>query len=92
MAMAQTLCLNVLASLERRRNFLRDKGFTETARRVPMSVEVKQKQQRGDSLGKEPEMAYKKPEVVAKSSAKQSFAAECPKIGLHCTSMRSRML
>ena len=43
-----------------------------------MSVEVKQKQQRGDSLGKEPEMAYKKPEVVAKSEAKQTFVAGCP--------------
>lgn len=43
-----------------------------------MSAEVKTKQQRGESLGKEPEMAYKKPEVVAKSEAKQSFVAGCP--------------
>lgn len=30
------------------------------------------------SLRKEPEMAYKKPEIVAKSPAKQSFVAGCP--------------
>ena len=33
---------------------------------------------RGKSLRKEPEMAYKKPEIVAKSEAKQSFVAGCP--------------
>ena len=33
---------------------------------------------RGDSLRKEPEMAYKKPQIVAKSAAKQSFVAGCP--------------
>jgi len=33
--------------------------------------------QRGKSLRKEPEMAYKKPEIVAKSEAKQSFVAGC---------------
>ena len=52
--------------------------FTEAARRVPMSAEVKQKQQRGESLGKEPEMAYKKPKLVAKTSPQQSFVAGCP--------------
>ncbi len=34
--------------------------------------------QRGISLRKEPEMAYKKPQIVAKSAAKQSFVAGCP--------------
>ncbi len=34
--------------------------------------------QRGGNLRKEPEMAYKKPEIVAKSPAKQSFVAGCP--------------
>ena len=33
--------------------------------------------QRAISLRKEPEMAYKKPQIVAKSAAKQSFAAGC---------------
>lgn len=36
------------------------------------------KQTRGGSLRKEPKMAYKKPEIVAKSEAKQSFVAGCP--------------
>jgi len=45
--------------------------------------------QRGKSLRKEPEMAYKKPEVVAKSEAKQSFAAGCPTNSgsFHCISI-----
>lgn len=32
----------------------------------------------GESHGKETEMAYKKPEIVAKSAAKLSFVAGCP--------------
>ena len=36
------------------------------------------KQTRGGSLRKEPKMAYKKPQIVAKSAAKQSFVAGCP--------------
>ena len=42
-----------------------------SARRVP-DVEVKQQKT------KETEMSYKKPEIVAKSEAKQSFVAGCP--------------
>ena len=41
-----------------------------------MSVEVKQKQQLGESLRKEPEMAYKKPKLVADSAKKQVFVAD----------------
>lgn len=32
----------------------------------------------GKSLGKEPIMAYKKPQMVAKSVAKKSYVAGCP--------------
>lgn len=32
----------------------------------------------GESHGKEAKMAYKKPQIVAKSAAKQSFVAGCP--------------
>ena len=32
----------------------------------------------GNPLGKEPIMAYKKPQMVAKSSAKKSYVAGCP--------------
>jgi hypothetical protein len=31
-----------------------------------------------DASRKEPEMAYKKPQIVAKSDAQQSFVAGCP--------------
>ena len=51
--------------------------FAEATRRVPVLVEVKVNQQRGVSLRKEPEMAYKKPQIVAKSAPKQSFVAGC---------------
>lgn len=51
--------------------------FTKSARRVPDTEKVI-KQTRGGSLRKEPKMAYKKPEIVAKSEAKQSFVAGCP--------------
>ena len=48
----------------------------------------KKNKQRGRSLRKESEMAYKKPEVIAKSEAKQSFVAGCPaekpQVGLKC--------
>ena len=37
----------------------------------------KQNKQRVKRLRKEPEMAYKKPQIVAKSAAKQSFVAGC---------------
>ncbi len=30
-------------------------------------------------------MAYKKPQIVAKSAAKQSFVADCPEKTLHST-------
>lgn len=53
-----------------------ENNFTEAARRVPISVKVKNetihKYQKGAK------MAYKKPKIVAKSAAKQSFAAGCP--------------
>ena len=47
----------------------------------------KKNKQRDRSLRKEPEMAYKKPEVVAKSEAKQSFVGGCPtqRGSLSCT-------
>lgn len=51
-----------------------------------MSVEVKQKQQSGESLRKEPEMAYKKPKLVAKSAPKRSYVAGCPEKGRVCGS------
>lgn len=35
------------------------------------------KQTTRQCLRKEPEMAYKKPQIVAKSAAKQSFVAGC---------------
>lgn len=38
-------------------------------------------------------MAYKKPEVVAKSEAKQSFVAGCPektKISSYCASLNTK--
>ena len=37
----------------------------------------KQNKQRVKRLRKEPEMAYKKPQIVAKSAAKQTFVAGC---------------
>ena len=43
-----------------------------------MSVEVKQKQQRGESLGKVMQMKYQKPILVAKSQPQRSFVAGCP--------------
>lgn len=43
---------------------------------MPDTEEVRNKQ-RVNRLRKEPEMAYKKPEIVAKSVAKQSFVAGC---------------
>ena len=47
----------------------------------------------GDPLGKEPIMAYKKPQMVAKSSAKKSYVAGCPEktpfsSSCHCTNMK----
>ena len=62
------------------------KSFTNSARWVPDTEEVRNKQ-RVNRLRKEPEMAYKKPEVVAKSEAKQSFVAGCPtqRGSLSCT-------
>ena len=44
---------------------------------MPDTEEVR-KQTKSKKLGKEPKMAYKKPELVAKSEAKQSFVAGCP--------------
>ena len=41
-------------------------------------AEGRTRQRRGEVLGKEPGMAYKKPKLVAKSAAKQSFVAVCP--------------
>ena len=37
-------------------------------------------------------MAYKKPQIVAKSAAKQSFVAGCPRIGQasFCSNMNRR--
>ena len=40
------------------------------------------------SLRKEPEMAYKKPQMVAKASAKKSYVAGCPEktvINMSCS-------
>lgn len=67
--------------------------FTEATRRVPVLVEVKVNQQRGVSLRKEPEMAYKKPQIVAKSAPKQSFVAGCPsdKAQSGCHNSHNRM-
>jgi hypothetical protein len=67
--------------------------FAKAARWVPMSAEVKQKQQWGECLGKEPEMVYKKPEIVAKGTAKWSFVAGCPEkdfIKNSCTDYNKR--
>ena len=44
------------------------------------------------SLRKEPEMAYKKPQMVAKASAKKSYVAGCPEKTLYtpdCNSSNS---
>ena len=51
--------------------------FTNSARWVPEAEEVRKKQ-RVYRLRKEPKMAYKKPQIVAKSASKQSFVAGCP--------------
>ena len=40
-------------------------------------------------------MAYKKPQIVAKSAAKQSFVAGCPEkthTGVTCTNMNKRCM
>jgi hypothetical protein len=60
---------------------------------VPDTEEVRNKQ-RVNRLRKEPEMAYKKPEVVAKSEAKQSFVAGCPEKKMadsHCNPSSNRI-
>ena len=44
---------------------------------MPDTEEVS-KQKRVKRLGKEPEMAYKKPILVTKSAPKRSFVAGCP--------------
>ena len=44
------------------------------------------------SLRKEPQMAYKKPQMVAKASAKKSYVAGCPEktpCGNWCTIMNT---
>ena len=53
---------------------------------MPDTGEVKNKQ-RVNRLRKEPEMAYKKPEIVAKSNAKfvagtPTFSSGCPRNGI----------
>ena len=45
-----------------------------------MSAEVKQNNKEAIASERGQKMAYKKPEIVAKSAAKQSFVAGCPMI------------
>ena len=43
-----------------------------------MSAEVKQNNKEARASERSQKMAYKKPEIVAKSEAKQTFVAGCP--------------
>lgn len=53
--------------------------FAYATHRVVRTASAETQNKRcGESHGKEAEMAYKKPEIVAKSAAKQSFVAGCP--------------
>jgi len=52
-----------------------NKDFTDSAQRVPSREEVKNNKRQKPRKGAK--MAYKKPQIVAKSAAKQSFVAGC---------------
>lgn len=61
---------------------------------MPNKEKVKNKQ-RGSSLRKEPEMVYRRPEIVAKSEAKQSFVGGCPEktyVGNICHTANARCM
>ena len=60
-----------------------------------MSAEVKQNNKEAIASERSQKMAYKKPEIVAKSAAKQSFVAGCPERKVQidrCHSVNSRCM